>query len=122
MIKILLKEKQALVQYKYLENVQVKENKKFFGKALSDVPEHWDGDKGAKNLDKVKDILIESMNKSGLTDNEKLVLELYFVQEMLLKEIGDKIGVNEARVSQIKNKGLLKVKKYFEKAGYNSNI
>ena len=37
----------------------------------------------------------------GLPDREKLVLALYYDEELNLKEIGEVIGVSEARVSQI---------------------
>jgi RNA polymerase sigma factor for flagellar operon FliA len=36
-----------------------------------------------------------------LPDREKLVISLYYVEEMNLKEIGASIGVSESRVSQI---------------------
>ena len=38
---------------------------------------------------------------SQLNDRKKLVMNLYYVEELNLKEIGDVIGVKESRVSQI---------------------
>ena len=37
----------------------------------------------------------------GLPKNERLVLSLYYEQDLNLKEIGDVLGVSESRVSQI---------------------
>ena len=37
----------------------------------------------------------------GLPEREKLVVSLYYVEEMNLKEIGEVMGVSESRVSQI---------------------
>jgi RNA polymerase sigma factor for flagellar operon FliA len=37
----------------------------------------------------------------GLPEREKLVMSLYYVEELNLKEIGEVIGVSESRVSQI---------------------
>lgn len=36
-----------------------------------------------------------------LPDREKLIISLYYVEEMNLKEIGDIVGVSESRISQI---------------------
>ena len=38
---------------------------------------------------------------SELNDRKRLVLNLYYVEELNLKEIGAVIGVKESRVSQI---------------------
>lgn len=38
---------------------------------------------------------------AGLPKNEKLVLSLYYEQDLNLKEIGEVLGVSESRVSQI---------------------
>ncbi|MEO0499776.1 MAG: FliA/WhiG family RNA polymerase sigma factor [Pseudomonadota bacterium] len=42
----------------------------------------------------------------GLPDREALVLQLYFVEELNLAEIGDILGVTQARVSQVKSAAL----------------
>jgi len=36
-----------------------------------------------------------------LPEREKLVMNLYYVEELNLKEIGEVLGVSESRVSQI---------------------
>jgi RNA polymerase sigma factor for flagellar operon FliA len=46
-----------------------------------------------------------------LPEREKLVLSLYYEEEMNLKEIGLVLGVSESRVSQIHTQAALKLKK-----------
>jgi len=41
-----------------------------------------------------------------LSAREQLILELYYVEELTLAEIGDLLGVSEARISQIRKKSL----------------
>jgi len=38
---------------------------------------------------------------AGLPEREKLIIALYYVEEMNLREIGAVVGVSESRVSQI---------------------
>jgi RNA polymerase sigma factor FliA len=45
-----------------------------------------------------------------LTDREQMVLQLYFVEELNLEEIGETIGVGAARVCQIKKAALDRLK------------
>ncbi len=46
----------------------------------------------------------------GLPEREKLVLSLYYDQELNLKEIGKVIGVSESRVSQIHSQAALRLR------------
>ena len=46
----------------------------------------------------------------GLPEREAMVLQLYFVEEMNLDEIGETLGVGAARVCQIKKSALDKVR------------
>ena len=46
----------------------------------------------------------------GLPDREKLVLALYYDEELNLKEIGEVIGVSESRVSQIHSQAALRLR------------
>lgn len=45
-----------------------------------------------------------------LPEKEKIVVSLYYFEEMNLKEIGSVLGVSESRVSQIHTKALLRMK------------
>ena len=37
----------------------------------------------------------------GLPERERLIISLYYVEELNLKEIGEVLGVSESRVSQL---------------------
>lgn len=47
----------------------------------------------------------------GLDDREKLILDLYYVQDLTLKEIGYILDVSIPRVSQLHGKALIKLRK-----------
>ena len=47
---------------------------------------------------------------SGLPEREAMVLQLYFVEEMNLEEIGETLGVGAARICQIKKAALDRVR------------
>jgi RNA polymerase sigma factor for flagellar operon FliA len=49
-------------------------------------------------------------NLSKLSEREALILQLYFVEELNLDEIGETLGVGAARVCQIKKGALDKMK------------
>uniref|UniRef100_UPI0038BA4C08 RNA polymerase sigma factor FliA n=1 Tax=Legionella tunisiensis TaxID=1034944 RepID=UPI0038BA4C08 len=46
----------------------------------------------------------------GLPKNERLVLSLYYEQDLNLKEIGEVLGVSESRVSQIHSQATLRIR------------
>lgn len=58
----------------------------------------------AKNMQ----YLVEQIE--ALPEREKLVLSLYYEQELNLKEIGEVIGVGESRVSQIMSQALMRIR------------
>ncbi len=47
---------------------------------------------------------------SRLTDQERLVIALYYFEELTLKEIGDVMKISESRVSQIHTKSVTKLR------------
>lgn len=51
-----------------------------------------------------------------LPEKERLVITLYFYEELNLKEIGEIIGVTESRASQIRSRALLRLKTYLKQA------
>jgi len=56
----------------------------------------------------MSDVLLEVI--SLLTEQEKLVLALYYYEEMTLKEIGMTLDISESRVSQIHTKAIGRLK------------
>src|SRR4051795_4025221 len=47
---------------------------------------------------------------SRLPEREKLVVQLYYYEELTLREIGEVLGVTESRVSQLHTKAILRLK------------
>lgn len=54
-------------------------------------------------------VLFESVNKLG--DNEKLVISLYYKEELKLKDIAEILNISNSRVSQIHTSALQKLEK-----------
>jgi RNA polymerase sigma factor for flagellar operon FliA len=50
-----------------------------------------------------------------LPEKERLVICLYFYEELNLKEIGEIIGVTESRASQIRSRALLRLRSYLRR-------
>ncbi|SMC19365.1 RNA polymerase, sigma 28 subunit, SigD/FliA/WhiG [Desulfacinum hydrothermale DSM 13146] len=46
----------------------------------------------------------------GLTEKEKVVLSLYYFEELTMKEVGAVMGYTESRISQIHTKAILKLR------------
>ena len=51
-----------------------------------------------------------------LPEKERLVISLYFYEELNLKEIGEILGVTESRASQIRSRALIRLKNYLRSA------
>ena len=51
-----------------------------------------------------------------LPEKERLVISLYFYEELNLKEIGEILGVTESRASQIRSRALIRLKNYLKSA------
>lgn len=51
-----------------------------------------------------------------LPEKERLVISLYFYEELNLKEIGEILGVTESRASQIRSRALIRLKNYLRRA------
>ncbi len=51
-----------------------------------------------------------------LPENEKLIIDLYYNKELLLKEIAQIMGVSESRVSQIHSKAIKRIQEKFATA------
>lgn len=59
--------------------------------------------------EELKETLVEALD--ALTEKERRVIELYYYEEMTLKEISKILEVSESRVSQLHTKSLTKMKK-----------
>ena len=73
-----------------------------------------------KTYNKVeKEELIEIIQKILETSpqNEQLVIQLYYYEELNFKEIGEILEITESRVSQIHKAVIRKIKKYLEERG-----
>jgi RNA polymerase sigma factor for flagellar operon FliA len=47
----------------------------------------------------------------ALTEKEKMVVTLYYFEELTLKEISGIMGVSESRISQIHSKAILRMQR-----------
>jgi RNA polymerase sigma factor for flagellar operon FliA len=59
--------------------------------------------------EELQNLLVEFLN--SLPENERLVLALYYYEDLTLKEIGMVLGVSESRVSQIHTKAIQRLRK-----------
>ena len=57
----------------------------------------------------LKEMLLSALEL--LTEKERRVIELYYYEDMTLKEISQILEVSESRVSQLHTKGLMKMRK-----------
>ncbi len=62
----------------------------------------------------MKRLLVEFIEQ--LPEKERLVISLYYFEELTLKEIGLTLGVSESRVSQIHSKVILSLKRKMQEA------
>ncbi len=66
----------------------------------------------------IKRLLADSIR--SLNENERMVITLYYYEELTYKEIGEILKLSESRISQIHSKTILKMKNYLEKEGITS--
>ncbi len=72
------------------------------------IPDHTNpGPYEGLQKDDFKHCLAEAI--SGLPERERLVMALYYEEELNLREIGSIIGVSESRVSQIHSQALIRL-------------
>lgn len=64
------------------------------------------------HLNALHDDMVSQLSQiiESLPKNERLVLSLYYEQDLNLKEIGEVLGVSESRVSQIHSQATLRIK------------
>jgi RNA polymerase sigma factor for flagellar operon FliA len=63
---------------------------------------------GALAETEMKEAIADSISR--LPEREKLVVTLYYYEELTLREIGEVLGVTESRVSQLHTKAILRLK------------
>jgi RNA polymerase sigma factor for flagellar operon FliA len=78
--------------------------------SLLDTIEDTSGPKPAEALDEteLRETLADAIAR--LPEREKLVVTLYYYEELTLREIGEVLGVTESRVSQLHTKAVLRLK------------
>ncbi|MBV8820836.1 MAG: FliA/WhiG family RNA polymerase sigma factor [Acidobacteriaceae bacterium] len=78
---------------------------------ISDDEENWP----SRLLEKaeLKKLLAEAIEKMPHT--EKIVLSLYYHEELTLREIARVVNLHESRVSQLKSQAILRLRSYIEK-------
>ena len=64
----------------------------------------------------IKEILSQSINK--LPEKEKMVVSLYYFEELTLKEISAIMKVSESRISQLHTKAILRMRSKLERQKY----
>jgi RNA polymerase sigma factor for flagellar operon FliA len=73
----------------------------------------------AKALDvgDLKDRIADSIAK--LPEREKLVIALYYYENLTLREIGEVLGVTESRVSQMHTKAVLRLRSRMQEESFD---
>src|SRR5204863_629343 len=74
----------------------------------------------ARSLDvgDLKDRIAESIAR--LPEREKLVIALYYYENLTLREIGEVLGVTESRVSQLHTKAVRRLKSRLQAEAHES--
>jgi RNA polymerase sigma factor for flagellar operon FliA len=77
--------------------------------SLLDTIEDTVGARPADALDETetKELLADAISR--LPEREKLVVTLYYYEELTLREIGEVLGVTESRISQLHTKAILRL-------------
>ena len=69
---------------------------------------HFDSPEDVVEKGELKDVLTDALKL--LTEKERRVIELYYYEELTLKEISNILEVSESRISQLHTRGLQKMK------------
>lgn len=69
---------------------------------------HFDSPEEVLEKDELKEILKDALEL--LTEKERKVIELYYYEDLTLKEISNILEVSESRISQLHTRGLQKMK------------
>jgi RNA polymerase sigma factor FliA len=72
------------------------------------IPDGAEGPVGAYEVEEMRQLLAESINR--MPEREKVVLTLYYYEGLTLADIGQVLGVTESRVCQIHTKAVLQLR------------
>ncbi|HUB35919.1 MAG TPA: RNA polymerase sigma factor WhiG [Solirubrobacteraceae bacterium] len=88
--------------------------------SLMDTLEDTTAPDPAKALDvgDLKDRIAESI--ATLPEREKLVIALYYYENLTLREIGEVLGVTESRVSQLHTKAVLRLRSHMQADAFDA--
>jgi RNA polymerase sigma factor FliA len=94
-----------------LESARPDEESRDLLKYISDDQENWPS--RLLERSELQRVLADSIEKMPYT--EKLVLSLYYYEELTLREIAKIINLHESRVSQLKSQAILRLRAYLDK-------
>lgn len=73
----------------------------------------------ALHFSELQDVMVQAID--ALPDKEKLLVSLYYYEELTMKEIGEIMGYTESRISQLHTQAMLrlrgKLREYFQISG-----
>ena len=72
------------------------------------IPDSGDGPVGAYEVEEMRQLLAQSINR--MPEREKIVLTLYYYEGLTLAEIGQVLGVTESRICQMHTKAVLQLR------------
>lgn len=85
-----------------------------FYKNLAAALEGCDDAEGLAEKQELKNVLLGAVQ--SLPKNERMVIALYYYEELTMKEIGVVLKVSESRVSQIHTQAVLRLRNAIERA------
>ncbi|MGI6152249.1 MAG: sigma-70 family RNA polymerase sigma factor [Christensenellaceae bacterium] len=94
----------------YFENVIASNSKDESVKLIDTVQDDNEQAMPESSLEKKEMLEMLTQALSGLPENERMVLQLYYKDELLLREIAQILEVSESRVSQIHSKALKRIR------------
>jgi RNA polymerase sigma factor for flagellar operon FliA len=71
----------------------------------------------ALDVGDLKDRIADSI--ASLPEREKLVIALYYYENLTLREIGEVLGVTESRISQLHTKAVLRLRGRMQEASFD---
>jgi RNA polymerase sigma factor FliA len=86
------------------------EEAKELGEFIPDEPENSPYE--LLNKLEVRDLMAQQID--GLPDKERMVVSLYYCNELTMKEVGHILGVTESRVSQLHSSAILRLRGFLE--------